>query len=65
VGKMCRGIGINEQTHYRRHNEYAAMGIDQVKSLKEIKKENSRLRTAVADRSLDNTILKEATKGSF
>jgi transposase-like protein len=62
---MCRNIGVSEQTYYRWRNEYGGMRIDQAKRLKEIEKENSRLRKVVADLSLDNVILKEATRGNF
>ena len=65
VGKVCRGIGISEQTYYRWRNEYGGMRIDQAKRFKEIEKENVRLRKIVADLSLDNAILKEATRGNF
>jgi transposase-like protein len=65
VGKTCRSIGVSEQTYYRWRNEYGGMRIAQAKRLKEIEKENSRLRKVVADLSLDNAILKEATKGNF
>jgi len=64
VGKMCRNIGVSEQTYYRWRNEYGGMRIDQAKRLKEIEKENGRLRKLVADLSLDNAILKEATRGN-
>ena len=65
VGKTCRSIGVSEQTYYRWRNEYGGMRIAQTKRLKEIEKENSRLRKVVADLSLDNAILKEATRGNF
>ena len=65
LGQTCRGIGVSEQTYYRWRNEYGGMRIDQAKRLKEIEKENVRLRKLVADLSLDNDILKEATKGNF
>ena len=61
---MSRNIGVSEQTYYRWRNEYGGMRIDQAKRLKEIEKENSRLRILVADLSLDNAILKEATRGN-
>jgi transposase-like protein len=65
VASICRGLGVSEQTYYRWRNEYGGMRIDQAKRLKAIEKENSRLRKLVADLSLDNAILKEATKGNF
>jgi transposase-like protein len=61
---MCRNIGVSEQTYYRWRNEYGGMRIHQAKRLKEIEKENGRLRKLVADLSLDNAILKEATRGN-
>ena len=64
VGKMCRALGVSEQTYYRWRNEYGGMRIDQAKRLKEIEKENTRLKL-VADLSLDNAILKEVNKGNF
>ena len=65
VGKICRTLGVSEQTYYRWRNEYGGMRIDQAKRLKEIEKENVRLRKLVADLSLDKAILKEATRGNF
>jgi len=65
VASIYRGLGVSEQTYYRWRNEYGGMRIDQAKRLKAIEKENSRLRKLVADLSLDNAILKEATKGNF
>ena len=65
VAKMCRALGVSEQTYYRWRNEYGGMRIDQAKRLKEIEKENTRLRKLVADLSLDNAILKEVNKGNF
>ena len=65
VGKVCRNRGVSEQTYYRWRNEYGGMRIDQAKRLKEIEKENTRLRKLVADLSLDNAILKEVSKGNF
>ena len=64
VGKMCRTLGVSEQTYYRWRNEYGGMRIDQAKRLKVIETENGRLRKLVADLSLDNAILKEATRGN-
>ena len=65
LGKTCRALGVSEQTYYRWRKEYGGMRIDQAKRLKEIEKENGRLRKLVADLSLDNAILKEANKGNF
>ena len=64
VGKAARKIGVTEQTYYRWRREYGGMRIEQVKRLKELEKENSRLKRLVADLSLDIAILKEASRGN-
>jgi transposase-like protein len=65
VDKMLRKIGVSGQTYYRWRKEYGGMRVDQAKKLKEVEKENARLKKLVADLSLDNAILKEASKGNF
>jgi len=65
VGEACRKLGISEQTYYRWRKDYGGMRIDQAKRLKELEKENARLKKLVADLSLDNDILKEAAQGKF
>ena len=60
-----RQIGVTEQTFYRWRNEYGGLRIDQVKRLKQLETENTRLKRAVADLTLDNQILKEASEGNF
>ena len=65
VSEICREIGITENTYYRWRKEYGGMGLDQARRLKELEQENSRLKRAVADLTLDNLILKEASKGNF
>ena len=65
VVQVCRTLGITEQTYYRWRNEYGGLKIDQVKRLKELERENSRLKRAVADLTLDKLILKEAAEGNF
>ena len=52
-------------TYYRWRKEYGGMRLEQAKKLKELEKENSRLKKLVADISLDNAILKEASRGNF
>ena len=64
VGGAARKIGATEQTYYRWRREYGGMRIEQVKRLKELEKENTRLKRIVADLSLDNDILKEASRGN-
>jgi len=60
-----RQIGITEQTYYRWRKEYGGMQVEQARRLKELEKENSRLKRLVADLSLDNAILKETGRGNF
>jgi transposase-like protein len=65
VPEISREIGVSENTYYRWRKEYGGMGVDQARRLKELERENSRLKRAVADLTLDNLILKEASKGNF
>jgi len=65
VSEASRQIGVTEQTYYRWRNEYGGLRIDQVKRLKQLETENTRLKRAVADLTLDNQILKEAAEGNF
>lgn len=65
VGEICRSLGISEQSYYRWRSEYGGMKLEQVKRLKELEKENSRLKRAVAELTLDKLILKEAAEGNF
>ena len=63
--QVCRKLGVTEQTYYRWRKEYGGVRTDQVKRLKELDKENVRLKKLVADLSLDNAILKEAAYPNF
>jgi len=63
--EVCRNLGISEQTYYRWRKEYGGMKLDQAKRLKELEKENARLKKIVADLSIDNSILKEVSRGNF
>ena len=65
VGEASRKIGVTEQTYYRWRKDYGGMRIEQAKRLKDLEKENARLKKLVADLSLDISILKEATRGNF
>ena len=65
VGEASRKIGVTEQTYYRWRREYGGMRIEQARRLKDLEKENARLKKLVADLSLDNSILKEAARGNF
>jgi putative transposase len=60
-----RQIGVAEQTYYRWRRQYGGMGVDQLKELKRLQKENEQLRRAVSDLTLDKLILKEAARGNF
>jgi len=65
VGEASRKIGVTEQTYYRWRREYGGMRVEQAKRLKDLEKENARLKKLVADISLDNAILKEAARGNY
>ncbi len=65
VKQVCRELGVSEQTYYRWRKEYGGMKVSQAKRLKELEKQNQRLKQAVADLTVDNMILKEASKGNF
>ena len=65
VPQACKKIGVTEQTYYRWRKEYGGLKLDQAKRLKELEKENARLKKLVADVSLDNAILREASSGNF
>jgi putative transposase len=65
IAEACRKIGVTEQTYYRWRKEYGGLRIDQARRLKELEKENARLKKLVADLSLDNSILREAASGNF
>jgi len=65
VAEASRQIGVTEQTFYRWRSEYGGLRVDQVKRLKQLESENTRLKRAIADLTLDNQILKEASEGNF
>lgn len=62
---VCKQLGIVEQTYYRWRKEYGALSTDQARQLKELQRENARLKTVVANLTLDNAILKEAANPNF
>jgi putative transposase len=64
VGQVCKSLGVSDQTYYRWRKEYGGMRTSQVHRLKELERENARLKKLVADLSLDNAILKEAISGN-
>ena len=63
-GGCRRSVGISEQTYYKWRKDYGGLQISQSKKLKELEKENARLKKAFANLTLDNLILKEATEGN-
>ena len=65
VGQTCRELSISEQTYYRWRKQYGGMKISQAKRMKDIERENVRLKKAVADLTLDKVILKEALEGNY
>ena len=65
VVDACRKVGITEQTYDRWKKEYGGLRVDQAKRLKGLEQENARLKRLVADRALDNSILKEVAAGHF
>jgi transposase-like protein len=65
VAEAIRAIGVTEVTYYRWRQEYGGVKSDQVRRMKELERENQRLRQAVADLTLDKLILPEASRGNF
>jgi putative transposase len=65
VSDVCKQLGITDQTYYRWRKEYGSLSTDQARQLKELQRENSRLKKVVADLALDNAILKEAANPNF
>ena len=62
--EVMRQLGISDATYYKWRKEYGGLRVDQAKRLKELEQENSRLKKAVADLTLDNMILKEVNRGN-
>ena len=65
VGEVCRQLNVSENTYFRWRKEYGGLDVQQARHLKELEKENARLKKLVADLSLDIAILKEANRGDF
>ena len=65
VPDVCKTLGMSEATYYRWKREYRGMHVDQLKRLKELEKENARLKRLVAEQALDNQMLKEIAEGNF
>jgi putative transposase len=65
VVEAIRSIGVSEVTYYRWRQEFGGLKSDQIKRLKELETENTRLRRAVSDLTLDKLILQEAARGNY
>jgi putative transposase len=63
IGEVCRALGISDSTYYKWRKEYGGMQVSQAKRLKDLERENSRLKRAVADLTVDKLILQEVTQG--
>lgn len=63
--QAAKAIGVTEQTYYRWRREYGGMKVDQARRLKQLERENQRLRKAVSDLTLDKMILEEVGRGKF
>jgi len=63
--EACKKVGVVQQTIFRWRKEYGDMKVDQAKRLKELEKENARLKRLVADQALDMAILKDVAEGNF
>ena len=63
--EVCRALGISENTYYRWRKEYGGLRVDQARRLKELERENARLKKLLAETMLDNSILKGASSGNF
>ncbi len=64
IAQSVRHIGVTEQTYYRWRKEYGGLNMGQAKRLKELEKENNKLKLLVADLSLDNAVLKDFASGN-
>ena len=65
TAEVCKKLEITENTYYRWRREYGGLRVDQAKRLKELERENTRLKKLVVDQALDLTILKEASRGNW
>jgi transposase-like protein len=64
VKRVCKQLEVTEQTYYRWRKEYGGLRMDQAKRLRELEKENTRLKRVVADQAFDNAIRREAASGN-
>ncbi len=65
MGEICRKLEVSEQSYYRWRREYGGLKTSQAKRMKDLERENSRLKKAVADLTLDKLVLREALEGNY
>ncbi len=65
MAEICREIGVSDATYYKWRKDYGGLGVEQARRMKELERENDRLKRAVAELTLDKLILKEAASGNF
>ncbi len=65
VKAVCKQLKVTERTYYRWRKEYGGLRLDQAKRLRDLERENGRLKRIVADQAVDNAILREAASGNF
>ena len=65
VPQVCRKLGVTDQTYYRWRKEYGGLRMDQARRLKELERENARLKKLLAEAELDKAILREAARPTF
>ena len=65
VALACKDAGVSQQSYYRWRKEYGGLEIDQAKRMKELERENQRLKRVVADLSVEKQVLKDIASGNF
>lgn len=65
IEQVCKKLEVSEQTYYRWRSQFGGMKADDMKRLKELERENQRLKKIVADQAIDISVLKEVAKGKF
>ena len=65
IGAICRGLSVSEQSYYRWRKEYGGLQVDQAKRMKDLERENTRLRRLVADLSLEKQVLADVASGNL
>lgn len=65
IEQACKQLGVSDATYYNWRKQYGQMKLDQVKQLKALQKENTRLKKLVADQAIDIAVLKETLSGNY